>query len=356
MRITTRQTYGIPTISSLLLKTSQFSDPATSFKRYADTGTLIGEFIAFEPHSNRAQTAIARTKYLHKGYRASGKILESDMLYTLSLFAIEPIRFVSLYEWREMTDLERCAVGTYWKSLGDALGISYDALPSGRTGFRDGINWLEEISAWGQRYEVEHMKPHVRNKEIADKTIDVLLYYLPSFMKPLGVNIISYLMDDRLRNAMMCVSHPFDLRDTNENIDDHLFRMEPVPPALSATFAAIFRLRRFYLRYLTLPRPDFNRLNAFTDAPNKHGRHFLLQLQGAPYYVRPTIWNRWGPVAWIKRALGQPLPGDDGDKYFPQGYYAPDLGPKYFEGKGRKEMEAIKLGLQESRQGQCPFP
>lgn len=329
------RTYGIPTISSLLLKTSQFSDPATSFKRYADTGTLIGEFIAFEPHSDRAQTAIARTKYLHKGYRASGKILESDMLYTLSLFATEPIRFVTLYEWRDLTNMERCAVGTYWKSLGDALGISYDALPSGRTGFQDGINWLEEISAWSQRYEAEHMRPHPRNKEIADKTIDVLLYYLPRFMKPMGVNFIAYLMDDRLRNAMM---------------------MEPVPPALSATFAAIFRLRRFYLRYLALPRPDWNRLNAFTDKPNEHGRHSLLQLQGAPYYVRPTIWNRWGPAAWVKRVLGQPLPGDEGDKYSPQGYYTPDLGPKYFEGKGRKEMEAIKLGLQETRQGQCPFP
>lgn len=351
-----KQTYGIPTISNLLLKTSQFSDSATSFKRYADTGTLIGEFIAFEPHSDRAQTAIARTKYLHKGYRASGMILESDMLYTLSLFATEPIRFVKLYEWREMTNMERCAVGTYWKSLGDALGINYDTLPSGRTGFQDGINWLEEISAWGQQYEVEHMKPHVRNKEIADKTIDVLLYYIPSFMKPLGVNLISYLMDDRLRIAMMYVSHPFGLRGTTEHTDNHLSRMKPVPPALSAVFATVFQLRQFYLRYLALPRPDWNRLNAFTDAPNKHGRHFLLQLQGAPYYVRPTIWNRWAPMAWVKWSLGQPLPGDEGKKYFPQGYYTPDLGPKYFEGKGRKEMEAIKLSLQESRQGQCPFP
>lgn len=277
------------------------------------------------------------------------------MLYTLSLFATEPIRFVELYEWREMTDMERCAVGTYWKSLGDALGISYDGLPSGRTGFRDGINWLEEIGAWSERYEMKHMKPHVRSKEVADKTIDVLLYYLPSFMKPLGVNLISYLMDDRLRGAMTCVSHPLDPNAANESTDNHISRMKPIPPTLSTFFAAIFRFRRFYLRYLALPRPDFNRLNAFTDAPNENGRYFLLQLQGAPYYVRPTIWNRWAPVAWVKWALGQPLPGDDGDKYYPQGYYTPDLGPRYFEGKGKKEMETIKLSLQESRRGQCPF-
>lgn len=183
--------------------------------------------MAFDPRSDRAQTAIARTKFLHKGYRASGKILEADMLYTLSLFATEPIRLVKRYEWRELTELEQCAFGTYWKSLGDALEISYDILPSGQTGFRDGIHWLEEINAWSEHYEEEHMKPHIRNKEIADKTIDVIVYNLPRFMKPLGVHFVSFFMDDRLRKAMMYVHVPsflspsfFQLRldDTNTHL------------------------------------------------------------------------------------------------------------------------------------------
>ncbi|KAJ5201370.1 uncharacterized protein N7498_006033 [Penicillium cinerascens] len=303
------RTYGIPTISTLLLKTSQFSDSATSFKRYADTGILIGEFMAFDPGSERAQTAIARTKFLHKGYRASGKILGDDMLYTLSLFATEPIRFVKLYEWREMTEMERCAV--------------------------DGIHWLEEVSVWSQHYEMQHMKPHSRNREIAEKTIDVLVYNLPGFMKPLGVYFVSFLMDERLRNAMM---------------------MEPPPPLLSAIFGSTFQLRRLFLRYLALPRPSFMRLNVFTDKPNEHGRNYLTFYEGAPFYVQPTVWNRWGPVAWVKWVLGQPLPGDDGDKYYPRGYFTPDLGPKYFEGKGRKELEIIKDSLRTQRMGQCPFP
>ncbi|KAJ5580319.1 uncharacterized protein N7459_006304 [Penicillium hispanicum] len=312
-----------------------FSDSTTSFKRYADTGTLIGEFMAFDPSSERAQMAIARTKFLHQGYRASGKILEDDMLYTLSLFAKEPIRFVQLYEWREMTEMERCAIGTYWKSLGDALGISYATLPSGTTGFRDGIHWLEEIDAWSQQYETQHMKPHSRNKEIADKTIDVLVYNLPGFMKPLGVCFVSFLMDERLRRAMM-IDRP--------------------PGALSAIFASIFELRRLFLRYLALPRPSFMRLDVFTEEANKHGRNFVLSYEGAPFYVQPTIWNRWGPVAWFKWVLGQPLPGDNGDMYYPQGYYTPDLGPKYFEGKGRKELKEIREGIRAQRMGQFPFP
>lgn len=161
--------------------------------------------MAFDPISERAQTAIARTKFLHQGYLASGKIIEDDMLYTLSLFATEPIRFVRKYEWRSMTEMECCAVGTYWKSLGDALDISYEKLPSGKKGFQDGIHWLEEIGAWSHDYELQKMKPHPRNREIADKTIDVLVYNLPRFMKPLGIYLVSFLMDERLRNAMMYV-------------------------------------------------------------------------------------------------------------------------------------------------------
>ena len=125
---------------------------------------------------------------------------------------------------------------------------------------------------------------------------------------------------------------------------------------MRAIFASIFKIRQLYLRYLALPRTELGRLEVFTPDPDEHGRNFLQKFEGAPFYVRPTIWNRWGPTAWVKWTLGQPLPGDEGDKYSPQGYYTPDLGPKYFEGKGRKELEVIKARLREQRLGQCPFP
>lgn len=172
--------------------------------------------MAFDPSSDRAHEAIARTKFLHTNYRKTGHILEDDMLYTLSLFALEPIRFVGNYEWRELSDLEKCAIGTYWKSLGDALGISYACLPSGseiadaktgekKSGFQDGLHWLEEIRTWSHTYEVEKMKPHLKNKEVADKTTDVLTYALPGFVKSVGIQFVSFIMDDRLRVAMMLV-------------------------------------------------------------------------------------------------------------------------------------------------------
>ncbi|KAE8404993.1 67 kDa myosin-cross-reactive antigen family protein [Aspergillus pseudonomiae] len=309
------RTYGIPTISKLLLKTSQFSDPATSFKRYADTGALIGQFMSFEPTSDRALTAIARTKFLHTGYRTSGSILNSDMLYTLSLFATEPIRFVEMFEWRSMSDLERCAIGTYWKNLGDALEIDFTELPSATTGFRDGLHFLEEMTEWSHRYEEQYMKPSPENKAVADKTMDVLVYALPAGLKGVGVSFASCMMDERLRVAMM-----YD-----------------APARLYyAIFFSLVAIRRFYLRYLSLPRPRFLRLDVFSDGSNEHGRHYVSTWSGAPYYVKPTLSNRWGLSAWFMRLLGLPLPGDEGEKYYPKGFDTAELGPKYFEGKGRK--------------------
>lgn len=154
------------------------------------------------PTSARAYLGLARTRYLHSGYRASGKILDDDMLFTLALFALQPIRFINRYEWRQLSDLERCAIGTFWKSVGDGLEISYEKLPSGKTGFRDGIQWLEEIDAWSEEYETKFMVPDAKNRETADQTTAVLVYMLPKMFHPVGLQFVSFMMDDRLRRAM----------------------------------------------------------------------------------------------------------------------------------------------------------
>ena len=157
------------------------------------------------PTSQRAFLSVARTRFLHSGYQASGKILDTDLLYTLALFAVQPVNFIAAFEWRPLSDLERCAIGTFWKSLGDALGISPDILPSGKTGFRDGIHWLEEVDTWSQEYEVKYMVPDAQNRESADQATAVLLYNLPKVFHPVGLQFTSFMMDDRLRKAMLYV-------------------------------------------------------------------------------------------------------------------------------------------------------
>ena len=199
------QTYGIPSVSSLLVATGQLADIPTASKRIADTGVLLLEFALNEPASERAIQAIARMNFLHAGYRKAGKITNDDMLYTLSLFALEPGRWVRKYEWRELTELELCACGTYWKSMGDAMDVSYSTLPSSASGWNDGLQWLDEVEAWSLKYEEAYMVPAVTNKQLADAHLDILCINIPAGLLGPCKKIVSVFLGERLRKAMMWV-------------------------------------------------------------------------------------------------------------------------------------------------------
>jgi hypothetical protein len=197
------KTYGIPTISSLLVSTGQLSNPTTASKRAADTGVIVTEVVLNTPDSEHTIDGIARMNYLHGRYTKSGKISNNDMLYTLSLFVLEPIRWVSKFEWRHLTDLEKCAMGVYWKDLGEAMHISYTPLASGQPGWTDGLHWLEELEAWSLAYETEKMVPAEANAKLARATFDIALFKVPASLKPFGYKLATCLLEPRLRTAMM---------------------------------------------------------------------------------------------------------------------------------------------------------
>lgn len=68
-----------------------------------------------------------------------------------------------------MNDMEMCAIGTFWKSLGDSMGISYEDLPRYKTGWKDGLEFYEDIKEWAVNYEVKYMVPAATNKKTADE-------------------------------------------------------------------------------------------------------------------------------------------------------------------------------------------
>ncbi|KAL8722537.1 MAG: hypothetical protein Q9225_001005 [Loekoesia sp. 1 TL-2023] len=184
------RTYGIPSISKLLVATSQLSNIATATKRYADTAVLIREFMCHKPADPRTLEAIARMNYIHSLYQKSGAIRDDDMLFTLSLFALEPIRWVERYEWRVLQDFEQCALGVFWKSIGDAMGISYKKLRSAEEGWKDGLHWLGDLAEWSERYEKLNMLPHIDNKQTANETVAILLWGVPRWLRPFGERIV----------------------------------------------------------------------------------------------------------------------------------------------------------------------
>lgn len=97
------------------------------------------------------------------------------------------------------------------------------------------------------------------------------------------------------------------------------------------------------------------RARLIDDNQDAQGRRAFTRYDAYPFYVRPTLWNRWGPVAWTTWLQGLPLPGDDGDAYYPNGYSVPEVGPNMFVGKGAVAAEETKARLRKERTGRCPF-
>jgi hypothetical protein len=139
--------------------------------------------------------------YLHTRYIKAGKITNNDMLYTLSLFVLEPIRWTTKYEWRPLTDLERCAHGYYWRHLGESMGISYE--PIGLK-FTDALQWLDELERWSLAYEIEYMVPANPNAKLAESTLDIALFNIPPALKLIARTLAISLLEPRLRKAMLC--------------------------------------------------------------------------------------------------------------------------------------------------------
>ena len=127
------------------------------------------------------------------------------MLYTLSLLALEPARWIGKYEWRKLTQLELCAYGTYWKSIGDLMGISYSNLPSSISGWKDGLQWLDEVEAWSLRYEEAYMVPAITNKQLADSQFKIICINVPAILLGPCKKLISVMLGERLRKALMWV-------------------------------------------------------------------------------------------------------------------------------------------------------
>ncbi|KAL8716494.1 MAG: hypothetical protein Q9225_006185 [Loekoesia sp. 1 TL-2023] len=327
------KTYGIPSVSSLLVHTNQIAGPPlTSSKRYADTGALLLEAVLNEPGSERSVEAIARINYLHDRWRGKGRIKDEDMLYTLSLFALEPMRWVRKYEWRELSEMEICAVGTLWKFLGESLKVPFELLPGYEKGWKDALEWIEEMDVWSRAYEERFMVPAESNGKLAEATLKIVLCKMPKFLHGFGRRVFATIMEKKLREAML---------------------IEAPPPIYHKTFSLLITMRKFILRHLSLPR--YRRLTRMPTPSHAMDGHFNLpKVRMHPWYIRPTFKKRWGPGALLTRLKGGVLPGDD-EKFMPEGYLTKELGPMGLKGSGREEWEQEVRMLKEKGGSGCPF-
>lgn len=251
------------------------------------------------------------------------------LIIHLQVALMEPIRFIRLYEWRALNDMEVCAIGTFWKSIGDAMEIEYRGFLTQDT-WADGIEFVEDITRWAKSYEVEAMRPHVDNRKLADALVEMLFFYAPVSLRPFALQIMTTLMGDRVREAFL---YP--------------------EPGISAAFVAfaLLNARRVFLRYFCLPR--LRPVVFFSEPDPDSGRIHHFDYLVSPYYNKPTFGARWGPMALFTRLCGGYVPGEAGT--MDKGFLATDLGPKNKMGKGMEEMEVDMARMKKTRPSGCPF-
>ena len=212
------RTYAIPSISALLDRTQRFQKNCG--KRYDDTDLLIREMIENPVGSERFNTAIGRINAIHGQFQHL--IRMEDMRYVLSVFILEPIRWIKQFEWRELTAAECEALLATWTHIGQRMGIT------------DIPKTLDELDRWNKDYEKRYMVYAESNTAISEPTIALFLSILPWFMRPTGRQIALCLMDERLRSAVNC----------------------PDPsPFLKCLVFAVLWIRKMFIRHLMLPRP-----------------------------------------------------------------------------------------------------
>ncbi|KII95824.1 hypothetical protein PLICRDRAFT_48769 [Plicaturopsis crispa FD-325 SS-3] len=206
------KTYAIPTISAILAATKELSSKELIPKRYADTEILIATWIScpingYLDHSEkekgeeadpRAMIALARVNFLHSRY----KISNDDYLYTLALFALEPMNWADRYGWRSFSPLERHAAYVYWREIGNRMSI------------RDIPESLEDLRQWSTAYEAKYMVPAETNRDVASYTVEEMLYVVPEAfgIKALMRRLVICLLQPHVRIAMMYPEQPALLR------------------------------------------------------------------------------------------------------------------------------------------------
>jgi hypothetical protein len=290
------KTYGIPTISRLLVQTNQLAQLDIAGRRAEDTGVLLSESLLYNLDSYRSRMALARINYLHSLYRKS--ITNDDMLYTLSLFILEPIRWAKKYDWRPFISIEEEARFVLWKEVGERMGIENIPLT------------LRELNEWSNDYEAKHMVYSKDNQICGEATLALMLSLYPNCMRKFVRKALISLIDERLRLAM---------------------GFEEAPYWMKRLTTSIFNIRAFLLRHCALPRiyPDDKGQGPSSCIMNKDGRYQRTSYILEPWYVKETWFNKLCP--FIKKRPGP--------KYRSQGFKVEELGPENLAGKGVEAME-----------------
>ncbi|MFD7662656.1 oxygenase MpaB family protein [Streptomyces sp. NPDC059788] len=216
------RTYAVPSIGRLLDETAELTDRTQ--KRYDDTALLLDTVMEHGFDTDDGRTAIRRINQMHRSYDISNE----DMRYVLCTFVVVPKRWLDLYGWRRLSEIEKHASAVYYRTLGRHMGIT------------DIPRNFQEFERCLDDYERAHFAWDEGGRRVSDATLGLMAgWYGP--LAPVVRGASKALLDDSLLDT---------------------FRYERPKPAVRAAVRGALRLRARSVRLLPpRRRPHYARQN-----------------------------------------------------------------------------------------------
>ena len=185
------RTYAVPSIGRLLDHTAELTERTQ--KRYDDTVLILDAILAHGVDNGAGRDALRRMNQMHAAYDISN----DDLRYVLPTFVVTPIRWLDVYGWRRMTEVERVASCNYYRELGRHMGIKN--IPA---------SW-PEFARLLDDYERVHFAYDDGSRRVADSTLALMATFPPNNLAPRAlVDRLSYaLMDEPLLAAFGYPQH-----------------------------------------------------------------------------------------------------------------------------------------------------
>jgi hypothetical protein len=177
------RTFAVPAIADLLTATGEFR--RFPQRRYDDTAILMGELAAYGYDSPRGRTALRRINRAHGHYR----IANDDMLYVLSTFVLDPVRWIDRYGWRRLLAQERGAAYCFYREVGRRMGI------------RDIPGSYEELERFSADY-ARRLSATSASRELADQVLGLVTTWFPRPVRRPVRHMLPAVFDDELLHGL----------------------------------------------------------------------------------------------------------------------------------------------------------
>ncbi|CAM5255527.1 hypothetical protein SALBM135S_01558 [Streptomyces alboniger] len=177
------RTYAVPSIGRLLARTTELT--GRTQKRYDNTALLLDAVVEHGFTSDEGRTAIRRINHMHRSYDISN----DDMRYVLCTFVVTPKRWIDAYGWRRLSRHEAAAAATYYRTLGQHMGIK--GIP---TSYAEFESCLDD-------YEAAHFGWDEGAREVSDATLDLMASWYPRPTAPMVRAATLALLDEPLLRA-----------------------------------------------------------------------------------------------------------------------------------------------------------